>query len=141
MLIRHAVMHFVAKKPDGSPAALHLASSELPASGAVESLLHDVSHTYNAKTVKGWRFPHLESGAYPLSGWLSKAMVGEMTFINFTRTGEEHLTRLMEESSLAVGGHVLAGLTTKTMPSQLIGQLKRRSICSERKPSESQLSG
>ena len=43
MPIRHAVMHFIDKKPDGSPAVLHLASDSLPDSGAVESLLHDVN--------------------------------------------------------------------------------------------------
>ncbi len=74
MTIRHAVMHFIDKKPDGSPAVLRLASAELPGSSAVESLLHDVNDTYNAKTGKGWGFFHPESGAYPLSGWLGKAM-------------------------------------------------------------------
>lgn len=37
MPIRHAAMHFLDKKPDGGPAALHLARSELPTSGAVET--------------------------------------------------------------------------------------------------------
>lgn len=35
MPIRHAVMHFIDKKPDGSPAVLHLASNPLPDSGAI----------------------------------------------------------------------------------------------------------
>ncbi|WP_369991258.1 nucleoid-associated protein YejK [Pseudomonas xanthosomatis] len=119
MPIRHAVMHFIDKKPDGSPAILHLANSELPDSGAMESLLHDVNDTYNAKTGKGWGFFHPASGAYPLSGWLGKAMIDEMAFIDFTRAAAEHLTKLMEESNLSVGGHVLFALYTQGMTDYL----------------------
>lgn len=110
MPIRHAVMHFIDKKPDGSPAALHMASASLPESGAIENLVNDVNDGYNAKTGKAWGFFHSESGAYPLSGWLAKVVSGDLQFINFTRTAVEHLTRLMEESNLAVGGHVLFAL-------------------------------
>ncbi|MDZ5601702.1 nucleoid-associated protein YejK [Pseudomonas sp. RP23018S] len=107
MPIRHAVMHFIDKKPDGSPAALHLANHSLPTSEAIDGLLFDLNGTYNAKTGKAWGFFHGESGAYPLSGWLSKFVSGKMEFIEFTRIAVEHLTRLMEESNLTVGGHVL----------------------------------
>ncbi|MFG0924664.1 nucleoid-associated protein YejK [Pseudomonas sp. CJQ_8] len=107
MPIRHAVMHFIDKKPDGSPAALHMARASLPESGAIENLLNDVNDGYNAKTGKAWGFFHGESGAYPLSGWLAKVVSGDMQFIDFTRTAVEHLTRLMDETNLAVGGHVL----------------------------------
>lgn len=110
MPILHAVMHFIDKKPDGSPAALHMASASLPKSGAIENLVHDVNDSYNAKTGKAWGFFHSESGAYPLSGWLAKTISGDMQFIEFTRTAVDHLTRLMEESNLAVGGHVLFAL-------------------------------
>lgn len=110
MPIRHAVMHFIDKKPDGSPAALHMASASLPESGAIENLVNDVNDGYNAKTGKAWGFFHSESGAYPLSGWLAKVVRGDMQFIEFTRTAVEHLTRLMEESNLAAGGHVLFAL-------------------------------
>lgn len=119
MPIRHAVMHFIDKKPDGSPAVLHLAGSELPDSGAIQSLLNDVNDTYNAKTGKGWGFFHPESGAYPFSGWLAKAMTDDMAFIDFTRTAAEHLTKLMEESGLSVGGHVLFALYTQGMTDYL----------------------
>lgn len=110
MPIRHAVMHFIDKKPDGSPAALHMASASLPESGAIQNLVNDVNDGYNAKTGKAWGFFHSESGAYPLSGWLAKVVSGDMQFLDFTRTAVEHLTRLMEESNLAVGGHVLFAL-------------------------------
>lgn len=119
MPIRHAVMHFIDKKPDGSPAVLHLASSDLPVSGAIENLLHDVNDTYNAKTGKGWGFFRPESGAYPFSGWLAKAMTDNMAFIDFTRNAAEHLTKLMEESNLSVGGHVLFALYTQGMTDYL----------------------
>ncbi len=119
MPIRHAVMHFIDKKPDGSPAVLHLAGSDLPDSGAIQNLLNDVNDTYNAKTGKGWGFFHPESGAYPFSGWLAKAMTDDMAFIDFTRTAAEHLTKLMEESSLSVGGHVLFALYTQGMTDYL----------------------
>lgn len=110
MPICHAVIHFIDKKPDGSPAALHMASASLPESGAIENLVNDVNDGYNAKTGKAWGFFHSESGAYPLSGWLAKVVSGDMQFIDFTRTAVEHLTRLMEESNLAAGGHVLFAL-------------------------------
>lgn len=120
MPIRHAVMHFIDKKPDGSPAALHLASSELPGSAAIENLLFDVNGNYNAKTGKGWGFFHPASGAYPLSGWLGKVIIDEMAFLDFTRTSAEHLTKLMEESNLSVGGHVLFALYTQGMTDYLM---------------------
>lgn len=53
MPFRHAVMYFIDKKPDGSPAITHRASSDLPGNGAIENLLHDLSDTYNAKNGKG----------------------------------------------------------------------------------------
>lgn len=107
MPIRHAVIHQIDKKPDGSPAALHLAGATLPESAAIDNLLYDVSDTYNAKQGKAWGFFHGESGAYPLSGWLSKYLAGSTNFLEFTREAAEHLTRLMEESNLTAGGHVL----------------------------------
>ncbi|WP_372030035.1 nucleoid-associated protein YejK [Pseudomonas kurunegalensis] len=110
MPIRHAVMHFIDKKPDGSPAVLHMASASLPESGAIENLVNDVNDGYNAKSGKAWGFFHSKSGAYPLSGWLNKVVSGDLQFIDFTRTAVEHLTRLMEESNLAAGGHVLFAL-------------------------------
>lgn len=120
MPIHHAVMHFIDKKPDGSPAVLHLASTEQPESVAIESLLHDVNDAYNAKTGKGWGFFHPVSGAYPFSGWLAKTMIDEMAFIDFTRTSAEHLTKLMEESNLSVGGHVIFALYTQGMTDYLM---------------------
>ncbi|HEN8732252.1 nucleoid-associated protein YejK [Pseudomonas sp. A2] len=119
MPIRHAVMHFIDKKPDGSPAALHMATASLPVSGAIENLVHDVNDGYNAKTGKAWGFFHGESGAYPLSGWLAKVVSGDMEFIDFTRTAVEHLTRLMEESNLSVGGHILFALYQQGMTDYL----------------------
>lgn len=107
MPIRNAVMHFIDKKPDGSPACLHLASSTLPDSAAIENLVQDVNDGYNAKTGKGWGYFQPASGAFPFSGWLAEWFAGGGNFIDFTRTAVEHLTKLMEESNLSVGGHVL----------------------------------
>ena len=119
MPIRHAVMHFIDKKPDGSPTALHMASASLPESGAIENLVQDVNDGYNAKTGKAWGFFHGESGAFPFSGWLAKVVTGDMQFIDFTRTAVEHLMRLMQESNLAVGGHVLFALYQQGMTDYL----------------------
>ncbi|WP_225785888.1 nucleoid-associated protein YejK [Pseudomonas sp. Marseille-P9655] len=119
MPIRHAVMHFIDKKPDGSPAVLHMANASLPASGAIENLVHDVNDGYNAKTGKAWGYFHGESGAFPLSGWLTKVVSGDMQFIDFTRIAVEHLMRLMQESNLAVGGHVLFALYQQGMTDYL----------------------
>ena len=107
MPVRNAVIHRIDKKPDGSPAALHLSSQALPESSAAETLMLDVNDTYNAKTSKGWGFFQPASGAFPLSGWLEEWFVQGFSFIEFTRTAAEHLTKLMEESNLSVGGHVL----------------------------------
>lgn len=75
MPIRNAVIHQIDKKPDGSPAVLHLATDNLPETQAIENLLHDVNDSYNTKTGKAWGFFHGESGAYPLSGWLGKFVI------------------------------------------------------------------
>lgn len=106
MHIRHSVIHQIAKKPDRTPAVLHVSSTELPESKTTENLLNDLNVAYNAETGKAWGFFHPESGAYPLSGWL-KTFCDGGNFIEFSRTAVEHLTKLLEESNLSVGGHVL----------------------------------
>ncbi|MHA6195563.1 nucleoid-associated protein YejK [Pseudomonas wadenswilerensis] len=108
MPIRNAVIHQIDKKPDGSPAVLHLATGALPETQAIDNLVADINDTYNAKTGKGWGYFEPASGAFPLSGWLNEWFGGKAwSFIDFTRTAAEHLTKLMEESNLSVGGHVL----------------------------------
>ncbi|WP_426248380.1 nucleoid-associated protein, partial [Pseudomonas sp. TWR3-1-1] len=106
MPIRHSIIHQIDKKPGGSPAVLHVSDTELVESQATENLLNDLNIAYNAKTGKGWGFFHAQSGTFPLSGWLQTFIDGG-NFIEFSRTAVEHLTRLMEESNLSVGGHVL----------------------------------
>ena len=107
MPILHSVIHKIDKKPDGTPAALHLSSAEQEDSGARDDLMSQLNDSYNATTGKAWGFFHAESGAHPLSGWLSKYMAGGSNFLEFSTTAVEHLTRLMEESNLSTGGHAL----------------------------------
>lgn len=107
MPIRHCIVHLIDKKPDGSPAVLHARDTELAASDAIENLLADLNDSYNAKQGKAWGFFHGESGAYPLSGWLKQYKEEEKDFTTFSRIAVEHLQKLMEESNLSTGGHVL----------------------------------
>ncbi len=107
MPIRHCIIHNIDKKPDGSPAILHISKTEIPSGEASENLLADLNESYNAKAGKAWGLFHGESGAYPFSGWLKAYMAGNSPFVEMTEQACEHLTRLMEESNLAVGGHVL----------------------------------
>ncbi|WP_054894360.1 MULTISPECIES: nucleoid-associated protein YejK [unclassified Pseudomonas] len=107
MPIRHCIVHLIDKKPDGSPAVLHARDTELAASEAIENLLADLNDSYNAKQGKAWGFFHGESGAYPLSGWLKQYQEEEKDFTTFSRIAVEHLQKLMEESNLSTGGHVL----------------------------------
>ncbi|MER2297719.1 nucleoid-associated protein YejK [Pseudomonas promysalinigenes] len=107
MPIRHCIVHLIDKKPDGSPAVLHARDSELGASDAIENLLADLNDSYNAKQGKAWGFFHGESGAYPLSGWLKQYLEAEKDFTAFSRLAVEHLQKLMEESNLSTGGHIL----------------------------------
>ncbi|MBN7116901.1 nucleoid-associated protein YejK [Ectopseudomonas oleovorans] len=107
MPIRHCIVHLIDKKPDGSPAVLHARDSELATSQAIENLLADLNESYNAKQGKAWGLFHEESGAYPFSGWLKAYLDGEQDFTAFSRQAVEHLQKLMEESNLSTGGHVL----------------------------------
>ncbi|MHA6163853.1 nucleoid-associated protein YejK [Pseudomonas sichuanensis] len=107
MPIRHCIVHLIDKKPDGSPAVLHARDSELAASDAIENLLADLNDSYNAKQGKAWGLFHGESGAYPFSGWLKQYLEQEKDFTGFSRVAVEHLQKLMEESNLSTGGHVL----------------------------------
>ena len=106
MPIRHSIIHQIDKKPDGTPAVLYVSGTELVESQATENLLQELNEAYNAKAGKGWGLFHAQSGAYPLSGWLQAYIEGG-DFIEFSCTSVEHLTKLMEESNLSVGGHVL----------------------------------
>jgi len=107
MPIRHCTVHLIDKKPDGSPAVLHARDSELAESAAIENMLADLNESYNAKQGKAWGLFHPESGAFPFSGWLKEYLDGGQDFTAFSRVAVEHLQKLMEESNLSVGGHVL----------------------------------
>jgi nucleoid-associated protein len=107
MPIRHCIVHLIDKKPDGSPAVLHARDTELQASQAIEHMLADLNESYNAKQGKAWGFFHAESGAHPFSGWLKEYLDNDKDFTSFTRTAVEHLQKLMEESNLSTGGHVV----------------------------------
>ena len=107
MPIRHCIVHLIDKKPDGTPAVLHARDSELAESAAIENMLADLNESYNAKQGKAWGLFHPESGAFPFSGWLKEYMEGGKDFTAFSKVAVEHLQKLMEESNLSVGGHVL----------------------------------
>ncbi|WP_116827717.1 MULTISPECIES: nucleoid-associated protein YejK [Pseudomonas syringae group] len=108
MPIKQIVIHHIDKKPDGNPAVIQFADHELPAeSQTTETLMADLNDAYNAKQGKAWGLFHPESGAHPFSGWLSKYLKQETTFLEFSNVSIEHLTKLMEESNLSTGGHVL----------------------------------
>ena len=107
MPIRHCIVHLIDKKPDGTPAVLHARDSELAESAAIENMLADLNESYNAKQGKAWGFFHSESGAHPFSGWLKEYFDGGKDFTAFSRIAVEHLQKLMEESNLSTGGHVL----------------------------------
>ena len=126
MPIRHSIIHQIDKKPDGTPAVLHVSSTELAKSQVTENLLNDFNEAYNAKQGKGWGFFHAESGAHPFSGWL-RAFIDGFDFIEFSHTAAEHLTKLMEESNLSVGGHVLFAHYQQGMTDYLVVALLQHS--------------
>ncbi|WP_323165786.1 nucleoid-associated protein YejK [Pseudomonas bubulae] len=126
MPIRHSIIHQIDKKPDGTPAVLHVSRTELAKSQVTEKLLNDFNEAYNAKQGKGWGFFHAESGAHPFSGWL-RAFIEGFDFIEFSHTAVEHLTKLMEESNLSVGGHVLFAHYQQGMTDYLIVALLQHS--------------
>ena len=107
MPVLHNVIHKIDKKPDGSPAVLHLGGAEQVESQAREDLMQQFNESYNAATGKAWGFFHHESGTHPLSGWLAKYLDGGSDFFGFSVTAVEHLTKLMEESNLTTDGHAL----------------------------------
>ena len=126
MPIRHSIIHQIDKKPDGTPAVLHVSGTELAESHSTENLLHDLNVAYNAKTGKAWGFFHAQSGAFPFSGWLQAYIEGG-EFIEFSHTAVEHLQKLMEESNLSVGGHVLLAHYQQGLTDYLIVALLQHS--------------
>ena len=126
MPIRHSIIHQIDKKPDGTPAVLHVSGTELVESQATENLLHNLNVAYNAKTGKAWGFFHAQSGAFPFSGWLQAYIEGG-EFIEFSHTAVEHLQKLMEESNLSVGGHVLLAHYQQGLTDYLIVALLQHS--------------
>ena len=97
MPVLHSAIHKIDKKPDGSPAILHLGSGEQVESQARDDLMSQFNESYNAATGKAWGFFHAESCAHPLSGWLGKYLAGVDDFLKFSTIAVEHLVRLMEE--------------------------------------------
>lgn len=126
MPIRHSIIHQIDKKPDGSPAVLHISDTQLVESQATENLLNELNMAYNAKAGKAWGFFHAQSGAHPFSGWL-KAFVEGGDFVEFSRTAVEHITKLMEESNLSVGGHALFAHYQQGMTEYLVIALLQHS--------------
>ena len=126
MPIRHSIIHQIDKKPDGTPAVLHVSGTELAESQATENLLHDLNVAYNAKTGKAWGFFHAQSGAFPFSGWLQAYIEGG-EFVEFSHIAVEHLQKLMEESNLSVGGHVLLAHYQQGLTDYLIVALLQHS--------------
>ena len=126
MPIRHSIIHQIDKKPDGTPSVLHVSGTELAESQVTENLLNDFNEAYNAKQGKGWGFFHAESGAHPFSGWL-RAFIDGFDFIEFSHAAVEHLTKLMEESNLSVGGHVLFAHYQQGMTDYLVVGLLQHS--------------
>ena len=126
MPICHSIIHQIDKKPDGTPAVLHVSGTELAESQATENLLHDLNVAYNAKTGKAWGFFHTQSGAFPFSGWLQAYIEGG-EFIEFSHAAVEHLQKLMEESNLSVGGHVLLAHYQQGLTDYLIVALLQHS--------------
>ncbi len=116
MPVLHSIIHKIDKKPDGRPAILHCSVSELAENQARDELVNQFNESYNAKAGKAWGFFHAECGAFPSSGWLGKYMAGIGRFTMLSNVAVEHLTRLMEESNLSIGGnalfcHYLQGMT------------------------------
>lgn len=107
MPVLHSIIHKIDKRSDGSPAILHRSGAELDESQARDDLINQFNQSYNAKTGKTWGFFQAESGAHPLSGWLAKYLAGTEDFMEFSNVAVEHLTMLMEESNLSIGGNVL----------------------------------
>jgi nucleoid-associated protein len=107
MPIRHFIVHHIDKKPDGSPAVLQTRDTALTESQAIENILSDLNDAYNAKQGKAWGFFHAQSGAHPFSGWLDDYLAKTTDFVPFSCRAVEHLQKLMEESNLSVGGHVV----------------------------------
>ena len=107
MPVLHSVIHKIDKKPDGTPAVLHHASEELSDTSFRDELMSQLNESYNAKAGKAWGLFHPQSGAYPLSGWLDDYLAGTSGFLAFSVDAVEHLTKLMEESNLSVGGQAL----------------------------------
>jgi len=127
MPIRHMIIHQIDKKPDGTPAILRISDREMVEGQANEDLLHELNTTYNAKPGKGWGFFHAESGAHPFSGWLKQYTSGTEDFTSFSQTAVEHLQRLMEESNLTTGGHVLFAHYVQGMTDYLVVALLQHS--------------
>ena len=126
MPIRHSIIHQIDKKPDGTPSVLHVSKTKLAESQITENLLHNLNVAYNAKTGKAWGFFHAHSGAFPFSGWL-QTYIDDGEFIEFSHTAVEHLQKLMEESNLSVGGHVLLAHYQQGLTDYLIVALLQHS--------------
>lgn len=107
MPVINSAIHKIDKKPDGTPAVLHLGRAEHVESQVRDDLMSQFNESYNATTGKAWGFFHPESGAYPLSGWIAKYQAGGLDFLDFSVTAVEHLCKILEESNLTTGGHAI----------------------------------
>lgn len=132
---RHVVMRLIDKTPDGSPAALHTPSSNLPESGAAENLVHDINDDYNAKTGKAWGYFQGEFGVFRAGDYgISESFAADKRALNQYR----RYTGRAEGMSISFEAHLLgervefdqdsSSLTIKNLPTQMVYQLNRSKL-------------
>ena len=72
MPVRHMTLHLIDKKPDGTPAILHIRDTELPESQTTENLMRDLNESYNAKVASRGAFSMLSlAHSHLAGGWPS----------------------------------------------------------------------
>ncbi len=107
MPIHAAIIHQIARKPGENAGILHLRDSLLPLDDHLEHLLGDLNEHYNARTTKVWGLFSDDHASFPLSGWLSAWLDEQQDFLALSCQCAERLNSLMNESPMALGGHLL----------------------------------
>lgn len=107
MPIHAAIIHQIARNPGETSGKLLLRDSLLPLDAQLDQLLGDLNESYNARSTKVWGLFSEDGASYPFSRWLTSLNEDAASLLPLSQQLAERLNGLMNESSMALGGHLL----------------------------------
>ena len=107
MPLHNAVIHQIERNPGDTAGKVRLSAEKLRLDEQLDNLVADLNENYNGRSTKVWGLFEESSDTAPFSHWLAAWLDEKQDFIAFSRQVTERLNERMNESAMALGGHLL----------------------------------